>query len=65
MNNKFKIRKSITRRFKITKTGKVLRGSSFARHLKSKKKKSHLRRLKKIKVFEGKMAKKIKMLLGK
>lgn len=62
---KMKIRKSISRRFKITKTGKVLRGSSFARHLRSKKKKSRIRRLKKIKHFKGKTAKKIKKLLGR
>ncbi|PJE67658.1 50S ribosomal protein L35 [Candidatus Shapirobacteria bacterium CG10_big_fil_rev_8_21_14_0_10_40_9] len=62
---KTRIRKSIARRFKITKTGKVLRRSSFARHLRSKKGKSRLRRLKKIKVFKGKTAKKIKKLLGK
>lgn len=62
---KMKIRKSISRRFKITKTGKVLRGSSFIRHLRSKKKKSRIRRLKKIKHFKGKTAKKIKKLLGR
>lgn len=63
--NKMKIRKSVNRRFKITKTGKVLRGSSFSRHLRSKKKKSQIRRLKKIKEFKGKKAKTIKKMLGR
>ena len=62
---KFKIRKSVANRFRITATGKVLRRSSFARHLKRKKTKKQIRRLKQIKTVEGKLAKKIKKLLGK
>lgn len=65
MSNKLKIRKSVKRRFKITKTGKVLHGSSFSRHLRRKKSKSHIRRLKQTSALTDKMAKKIKMLLGK
>jgi len=62
---KFKIRKSVANRFRITPTGKVLRRSSFARHLKRKESKKQIRRLKQIKVVEGALAKKIKKLLGK
>jgi len=62
--NKFKTRKAVARRFKITKTGKVLRLSSFARHLKRRKNRKQLRRLKKPKLVTGKMAKKVKKLLG-
>ena len=62
---KFKIRKSVANRFRITRTGKVLRRSSFGRHLKRKKSKKQLRRLKRIRVVEGALAKKIKKLLGK
>lgn len=62
---KKKIPKSVANRFKITKTGKVLRRSSFNRHLKRKKTKKQIRRLKRVKKVEGKMAQKIKKLLGK
>jgi len=61
---KFKTRKSVANRFRITKTGKVLRRSSFARHLRRKKSKKQLRRLKRIKIVKGSLAKKIKKLLG-
>jgi large subunit ribosomal protein L35 len=64
MKNKFKIKKSVQRRFKITKSGKVLRLSSFARHLKRKKSRKQLRRLKRPKKVKGSLAKKIKKLLG-
>lgn len=37
--------KSIAKRFKITKTGKVLRGQSFSRHLKVSKSSKHKRAL--------------------
>lgn len=62
---KFKIRKSIANRFKITRTGKVLRRSSFIRHLRRKKSRKQIRRLKQIKVVKGALAKKIKKLAGK
>ncbi|MBM3208898.1 50S ribosomal protein L35 [Candidatus Shapirobacteria bacterium] len=61
---KFKTRKSILRRFRITKTGKVISGSSFSRHLRKAKNKSQIRRLKRGFRAEGKMAKKIKKILG-
>ena len=61
---KVKTRKSVNRRFKITKTGKVLRGSSFTSHLASKKSKKQKRRLKKLKKTKGSYAKKVKKVLG-
>lgn len=63
--SKFKIRKSVANRFKVTRTGKVLRRSSFARHLRRKKSKKQIRRLKRVRVVQGALAKKIKKLLGK
>lgn len=62
---KFKIKKSVSTRFKITKTGKVLRGSQNLSHLRSKKSKRTLRRMKEQKVLKGTFAKKIKKMLGK
>lgn len=63
-NKKLKIRKSIRNRFEITKNGKVLRMSSFNRHLRRKKSKKQLRRLKGKKVVTGAFATKVKKLLG-
>lgn len=62
---KMKIRKSLKDRFKITKTGKVIHYQSFGSHLKSAKSKSRLRRLRRPKQLEGKIAKKVKKILGK
>ncbi|MBU1129829.1 50S ribosomal protein L35 [Patescibacteria group bacterium] len=59
------MKKSVSNRFKVTKTGKVLRMSSFNRHLKRKKTKRQLRRLKGKKVVKGRFAIKVKKLLGK
>ena len=63
-SKKLKIRKSISNRFEITKTGKVLRMSSFNRHLRRKKSKKQLRRIKGKQVVEGALAIKVKKLLG-
>jgi len=65
INKKFKIRKSVSNRFQVTKTGKVLKMPSFNRHLKRKKTKRQLRRLKNKKIVPGGWAKKVKKLLGK
>jgi len=62
---KLKIKKSVKNRFEITKTGKVLRESSFYRHLRSNKSKKQLRRLKGKKLVTGRWARKVKKLLGK
>lgn len=61
---KLKTRKALTRRFKITKTGKILRGSSFGRHLKATKSSKRLRGLKKTKLLTGHYAKKVRRALG-
>lgn len=61
---KLKIKRSVKRRFKVTKTGKVLRGSQMRSHLRSHKSKGTLRAQKEVKQLEGAFAKKIKQLLG-
>lgn len=63
-SKKLKIKKSVRNRFKITKNGKVLRDSSFRRHLRRKKSKKQLRRLKGRKIVSGRWARKVKKLLG-
>jgi large subunit ribosomal protein L35 len=62
---KQKTRKSIARRFKITKTGKILRRGSHIRHLRRKKKKGQVRAQKKPKELKGVWKRKVKKLLGK
>lgn len=62
---KLKTRKSLTKRFRITKSGKVLRRQGFRSHLKAGKSKNRLRNLKKVIELRGHMAKKIKKALGK
>jgi len=64
-SKRLKIKKSVRNRFIITKTGKVLRNSSFRRHLRRKKSKKQLRRLKGHKLVSGRWARKVKKLLGK
>ena len=63
-SKKFRIRKSVSNRFEVTKTGKVLRSSSFNRHLRRKKSKKQLRRLKGKQPVLGRFALKVKKLLG-
>lgn len=62
---KFKIRKSLLKRFKITKSGKVLFRGSHVRHLRRKKTKSQLRRQKRLHALEGGWSKKVKKILGR
>jgi len=62
---KQKTRKSITRRFRITKNGKVLRLQSFRRHLNVKKSSKRKRRLKRVIQTKKVYAKKIRKALGK
>ncbi len=63
--NKHKTKKSVEKRFKITKGGKVLHRAQGARHLKSNKSKKQLRHLRMTKSVEGVFKKKIKQMLGK
>ena len=60
-----KIRKSIAKRFKVTKRGKVLFRGSHIRHLRRKKKKGQVRAQKIPKELKGAWKRKIKKLLGK
>lgn len=62
---KQKTRKGAAKRFKVTKTGKVMRGRQYGRHLRRKKSKSAKRRHVEPAVVKGKFAKKIKRMLGK
>ncbi|MBI4153693.1 50S ribosomal protein L35 [Candidatus Woesebacteria bacterium] len=62
---KAKTRKSVSRRFRITKRGKVLRRQAFRRHLKASKSKKRLRNLKKVKELTGHFAKRIRKSVGK
>mgnify|MGYP001580254057 CR=1 FL=1 len=59
-----KTRKIVAKRFKITATGKVLARHQNMRHLRRKKSKKAIRRYKVAKVITGKMARKIKRMLG-
>jgi large subunit ribosomal protein L35 len=62
---KQKTRKSVTRRFKITPTGKVLHRHAFRRHLKANKSKKQLGSLKRIAEMTGHFARRIKKSLNK
>lgn len=56
--------KGASKRFKVTKNGKVLHRSHYLRHLRSSKSKRQVRRLKTIKHTEGVFGKRIRQLLG-
>lgn len=64
-SKKLKIRKSVSNRFEVTKNGKVLRRSSFDRHLRRNKSKKQLRRLKGKKPVLGRFARKVRQMLGR
>lgn len=67
MKNKIikqKTRKSVSKRFKVTATGKVLHRSAFSRHLRTSKSASQLRRHKTLKSVNGKISRRIKRLLA-
>lgn len=57
--------KSAAKRFKVTKTGKVLHRSHYLRHLRAKKSKRRVRALKQMKEVGGAYKKKILKMLGK
>ncbi len=61
---KIKVRKSAAKRFKVTKTGKVMHGSQYSSHLKLHKSKRRLRRQKEPTALTGEFAKKIKRMLA-
>ena len=64
MKNKLKTRKSVAKRFKITKSGKVIRRGAQNRHLKANRTKRNARRGKVPREITTKMAKKIKLMLA-
>lgn len=61
---KTKTRKSANKRFKVTKTGKVLFAHQYHGHLKKNKSKKRLRRQQEPGQLVGLFAKKIKRMLG-
>lgn len=61
---KQKTKKLITKRIRVTKTGKLMRRRGFNRHLKANKSAKRLRNLKRPAVLTGPIAKKIKKILG-
>ena len=63
-NYKQKTRKGASKRFKITSTGKVLRRHQNARHLRRKKSKKAMRNYRTLVPVTGKMARKVKRMLG-
>lgn len=63
--SKKKIKKSVSKRFKVTKTGKVLFSHQYKSHHKMIKSKRRTRRQKETGVLKGTFAKKIKKMLGK
>ncbi|PIP57124.1 50S ribosomal protein L35 [Candidatus Woesebacteria bacterium CG07_land_8_20_14_0_80_44_9] len=64
MMPKQKTRKSLIKRFRITKTGKVMRRQGFRRHLRAGKSQKRLRNLKKALELKGFYAKKIRKVTG-
>lgn len=61
---KKKIKKSVAKRFKVTKTGKVMFEHQYGSHKKLNKSKKRIRHQKEPAVLEGKFAQNIKKMLG-
>jgi large subunit ribosomal protein L35 len=61
---KFKTKKIITKRIRITRKGKVMRLQGFRRHLNAKKTSKRKRALKRTIELKGHYAKKIKKAVG-
>lgn len=61
---KKKIKSSVAKRFRVTKSGKVMFSHQYKSHLKINKSGSRLRRQKEPGVLRGKFARKIKQMLG-
>ncbi|PIS39104.1 MAG: 50S ribosomal protein L35 [Candidatus Nealsonbacteria bacterium CG08_land_8_20_14_0_20_43_11] len=64
MKRKLKTRKSITKRFKITKTGKILRRATGLNHYRAKKSGKRIRQSRKLVAVSPSEAKKIRKLLS-
>jgi large subunit ribosomal protein L35 len=63
MKNKQKTRKIVTKRFKVTKSGKILRRIQNMRHLRRKKGKKQIRKYRGYVEVTGALAKKIRRML--
>lgn len=61
---KQKTRKSVIKRFKVTKNGKIMHRHNFSRHLRVKKSEAKKRAQKKQVVMTGYYAKKLRKFLG-
>ncbi len=61
---KQKTRKGAAKRFKVTGTGKILRRTQNMRHLRANKSKKAKRNYRRMTEVKGKVAKKIKKMLG-
>lgn len=57
-------KRSLTRRVKVTSTGKVIRRTQNMRHRRSHKSKAQIRRMKVVKFLTGGTARRIKKILG-
>ena len=64
MKNKLKTRKIVTKRFKVTKSGKILRRAQNMRHLRRKKGKKQIRKYRGYIEVKGALAKKIRRMLN-
>ena len=62
---KTKTRKSVVKRFKMSKTGKILHRSHQLRHKRAGKSKRRIRSLKQMKLVKGRYAKKVRQMLKK
>jgi ribosomal protein L35 len=65
MKQKKRIKNSVSKRFKVTKTGKVMFSHQYKGHLKINKSGSRLRRQKEPGMLKGEFGHKIKQMLGK
>lgn len=64
-NKKLKTRKIVSKRFKITGSGKIMRRSQNMRHLRRRKSKKTIRGYNVLKEVTGKQASKVKKMLIK
>ncbi len=61
---KRKSKKSLTKRIKVTKNGKVLRRTQNMRHRRSHKSAAQVRRMKAVKTLHGRIARRVKKIVG-
>jgi large subunit ribosomal protein L35 len=62
---KRKTKKTVSKRFKETSKGKIIRGHAYSSHLKRKKTKRRIRRQKEPSIVSKGFAKSIKSMIGK